>query len=414
MLDQDIALFHDMAPLLSSQEFGAALPHPDPLWHARSAQAWAMHCERRRRSSGIYHSCDHWPVSLRELFSQFLNEGLTSPSPELSALQLRLLLHPIQTIVFQYRQLRSCFSLSVFSSSQRKVSSGTMDSNNRQFDEVRTLLQRWYRLADQFLRTRPICPMMQSALVMFHLISLNAVTNFPEIERLARREPSSPTSLESSGDWNRQWLQNKHAQCIADVEEAIFHAGQVLRLARTMQPSMRPPWWAGAVYRAALVLWCDTLAQSPHAEYASVLDPSIAMASGEIFDADMHMDLDNDGVFGGDYTIGSSEAIAGVSDHTCEAGQHDLGVCVGHGTHHAGFVAVDKLSPDHPLIIAYLTQREGMPVLTRLNGSHLPLQSPYAVLWYCIDVLGENGHGGAFVDGIASKLTRLAKVGLGN
>ncbi|KAK3059691.1 hypothetical protein LTS18_010255, partial [Coniosporium uncinatum] len=41
MVDQDMSLFHDTAPLFSVTEFGAPMPDSDRLWQAKNATEWS-------------------------------------------------------------------------------------------------------------------------------------------------------------------------------------------------------------------------------------------------------------------------------------------------------------------------------------------------------------------------------------
>ncbi|TKA73595.1 hypothetical protein B0A49_04952 [Cryomyces minteri] len=182
--------------------------------------------------------------------------------------------------------------------------------------------------------------MMQANLVMFHLISLNAVTNFPEIERLARRE---------GFDGTYQQLVWIHKRCISDVEEAVFHCGQIFRLIRSMPRSIRPPWWSGAIYRVALILWTDSLTHNESITPSNGLFP-----------------------------------VPGPS------------------------FAVDALHAEHPLIVRYLSKREGIPCLTKRDGSQITMDHAFRVLSHCIDVIDE-GVATRFSDGIRNKLERLAR-----
>jgi hypothetical protein len=192
------------------------------------------------------------------------------------------------------------------------------------------------------MKVNPVCPMMQANLVMFHLISMNAVTNFPEIERLARRE---------GVDGSYQQMLWMHKKCLSDVQEAIVHAGQVLRLVREMPRGIRPPWWPGAVYRAALVLWTDSLAHnepmSPNQQQRQFQPP------------------------------------------------------------HAAF-AVDRLPSDHPTILRYMSRKEGIPTMTKRDGTPVLLDNGFSVLSHCIDVIDE-GVATRFSDGIRSKIEKLAR-----
>jgi len=335
MIDQDLSLFHDTAPLFSVTEFGAPVPDADRLWQAKTASEWS----EIRFSSG-YPSVGSGaqPLSLRDLFRHFLDNEIIAQDIYLTPMRLRLLLHPLQTLICQYCQLLSCFSDSM--ASRQGARPVTVASTRVRLEEVQALLQRWYDLAQRY-KSNPMCPMMQANLVMFHLISLNAVTNFPDIERLARREDFDGTYQQLL------WI---HKKCILDVEEAIFHAGQILRLVRTMRRGVRPPWWPGAIYRVALILWTDSLT---HNKELSPNQQNANPASNVTF-------------------------------------------------------AVDGLPAEHPLIVRYLTKREGIPTLTKRDGSSFTLDHGSTVLSHCIDVIDE-GVATRFSDGIRGKLEKLAR-----
>lgn len=340
MVDQDLSLFHDTAPLFSVTEFAAPMPDADRLWQAKSAAEWSSIFEQVHEFSGGYSSVGSGarPLSLRDLFRHFLDDEMIPLGIEMTPLQLRLLLHPLQSLVCQYGQLLSCFSDSMSSRSMNRAVSAA--STRDRLVEVQALLQRWYDLAERYCKANPMCAMMQANLVMFHLISLNAVTNFPEIERLARRE---------GFDGTYQQLVWIHKRCISDVEEAVFHCGQVFRLIRSMPRGIRPPWWAGAIYRVAIILWTDSLT---HHETATP----------------------NNGMF----------PVPGPS------------------------FAIDVLPADHPLIVRYLTKREGVPCVTKRDGSQLPIDHAFTILQHCIEVIDE-GAATRFSDGIRGKLERLAR-----
>lgn len=340
MVDQDLSLFHDTAPLFSVTEFGAPMPDADRLWQAKSSSEWSDLFNQVHEFSGGYSSVGSGarPFSLRDLFRHFLDDEIMYHDIRLTPLHLRLLLHPLQSLVCQYCQLLSCFSDTMASRGRSRAV--TAASTRVRLEEVQALLQRWYDLADRYNKTNPMCAMMQANLVIFHLISLNAVTNFPEIERLARRE---------GFDGTYQQLLWIHKRCIADVEEAIFHCGQIMRLVRSMPRGIRPPWWPGAIYRVGLILWTDSLTHNDSVSPSSGLFPP----SGVTF-------------------------------------------------------AVDALPAEHPLIIRYLTKREGIPTLTKRDGSQIPLDHAFTVLSHCIDVVDE-GCATRFSDGIRGKLERLAR-----
>ncbi|KAF9700851.1 hypothetical protein EKO04_000708 [Ascochyta lentis] len=338
MVDQDLSLFHDSAPLFTVTECGAPMPDSDSLWQAPNASEWSQIFNQVHEFSNGYSSVGSGarPVSLKELFRQFLDDEIVVQDVQeihLTPMHLRLLLHPLQTLVNQYCQLLSCFSDSVASRSRNRAL--TAASTRVRLEEVQALLGRWFDLAQRYLKTNPMCPLMQAGLVMFHLISMNAVTNFPEIEKLARREGVDGTYQQML------WL---HKKCISDVQEAVTHAGQVLRLVREMPRGIRPPWWSGAIYRASLVLWTDALT---HNESVSPRQQGAAFP-------------------------------------------------------------IDRLTADHQTVLRYLSRREGIPTLTTLEGTPIPLDNGFSVLSHCIDVIDE-GVATRFSDGIRSKLEKLAR-----
>ena len=342
MVDQDLSLFRDTAPLFSVTEFSAPMPDTGRLWNASSAHEWSNMFEQvHQLSSGVSSlGCGARPPSLRDIFRHFLDDEIVSNGIELTAIHLRLLLHPLQTLVCQLSQLLSVFSETLGTRQRTKTVSAA--STRCRLEEVQSLLKRWFDLCTRYLRTNPLCPMIQGALVMYHLISLNAVTTFPEIERLARKE---------GVDGTYQQLMWMHKRCISDVEEAVFHSGQVLRLVRAMPANIRPSWWAGAIYRAALVLWTDSLTHTESISPATGLFP-----------------------------------VPGPS------------------------FAADALPPDHILVVRYLQKREGVPMLTRQDGSQLSLDNPFNILAHSIEVLDE-GVANRFSDGIRNKLDRLSRGG---
>lgn len=341
MVDQDLSLFHDTAPLFSVTEFGSPMPDADSLWHATNASDWSDMFSQVHEFSNSHSSIGSGarPLSLRGLFRHFLDDEIIALDIQLTPLHLRLLLHPLQTLVCQYCQLLSCFSdTTAFRQRSRAV---TAASTRVRLEEVQSLLQRWFELADRYMSSNAMCPLMQANLVMFHLISMNAVTNFPEIERLARREGID-------GSYQQVlWL---HKKCISDVHEAIFHSGQIMRLVREMPSSVRPPWWPGAIYRASLVLWTEALT---HTESAN----------------------------------------------SAQQGQR---------TAQTVTVPVDRLQANDPTMVRYVTRREGIPTLTKKDGTSIDIDNGFKVISHSLDVIDE-GISTRFSDGIRAKLEKVAR-----
>ncbi|KFY76372.1 hypothetical protein V498_09604 [Pseudogymnoascus sp. VKM F-4517 (FW-2822)] len=341
LLDQEISLFHDMPTILSISELQALLPHPNPsLFSASSAHAW----------SALFSSSSpsHIPTSLHGLFQDFLHDNFFHYSASLTPLTLRLLLHPIQSLLYQARQLLTCFSdvLSTPPSSTRTL---TKASTLTYLEEVKSLLQKWYNLhlslpisvsgsADDSTKT--------INLTLFHLISLNAHTSFPSLERFARRSPATLATANSHWDLSLQ-----HKKCIFDSSSALFHAGQILRLvALSDLRDHRLPWASLAVYRASLVLWFDVLAMS---------DPNFPPPTPQ-----------------------------------------------------GPIVVINESAADDAALMGWLWKGVGVPVLRCRDDSMCRLQAPEVVLEACIGFVGGedgggSGTGGRLADGIVRKLRML-------
>jgi len=326
IVDQEISLFSDTTPQLSVVDLHVPLPDSDDLWHAPSSSEWLVLFEKTHGST--YRS----PASVRDLFTTFVDGDLAGK--ELSPTQLRLLLHPLQAQVCQLRQFIACLpDGGPHSRGSRAVSKA---ATKLRLEEMSTLLQQWYAISKQsFSGNKGTCWTTCANLIMYHLISLNTITSFKCIEQFARGEVNLGHMRHST------WLQNK---CIDQPEEALFHCGQILRLIRSMPKPVRPPWWAGAIYRVAIVGWATSMSKGGN--------PFQTNAQG----------VDRSGQF-----------------------------------------AIDNLTPEHDLISRFVKHQEGEPMLTNADGTLCPVHVPSNVLSTCADVL-EDDCSMRIADGIKRKL----------
>lgn len=244
IVDQELSLFSDTAPLLNVVDLQAPMPSSEKLWAARSADEWASRCKEAasdRLLAGL---------SLRDLFTSFVEGELSSTDIELSPLQLRLLLHPLQTLVCQLRQFLSCLPDTGRQSLGTSISKVAIKAR---LEEISALLRQWYAFTERHIdgdgRT---CWTTTANLIMYHLISLNTRTSLGFIEQFARGEVKCACARHAS-----QWL---YTHCIEDSEQVNFHCGQILRLVKSIPEGLRPPWWSGAVYRATLTAWATSMA----------------------------------------------------------------------------------------------------------------------------------------------------------
>lgn len=367
MVDLELSLFHDTAPVLSISELQCPLPGPRLLWLAPNSEQWLSGIQSIYGCTANVNphllTTPSLTPSLYDLFQDFLHDNLTRRQSSLEPQQMRLLLHPLQSLLCHLRQMLSCFS-DILGNRRATGRTVTKASTHQRLEEVQNLLQKWYELAMAMHKSNPACPITQCNLVLYHLISLNAVTSFPEIERLARRE-----GFEAGGPtyWE---LSLRHKRCIYQREEAIFHCGQVLRLLRSLTSDKQPSWWGAALYRVTLVLWTDGIGR---------LDPSFKTAAS------------------------SSSASSSVT--LKEGGGSPA--AVGSSPSPAGRVCVDQVTPEDPAVIAYLWGGDGTAVVTSADGTIISLDDPSDVLDLGIKTI-ENGVSTRVGDGIRRKLITLA------
>lgn len=238
-LDQEISLFYDIAPLASISDLKARLPSANELWQARSATEWWNRYERQQISMSPS------TRSLCELFRTFV-EGDWSYNDKLDPTELRLLLHPLQGTISHLRQFIRCFNDDKAPGRASRMKTNAVAVARQ--EEIKAWLHNWYKLASNSKESSPI---MCANLVNFHLISLNALVDFAELERATRRGPHDDVTLLSS------CIKLVHRDA---MEEILMHCGQVLRNIRAIPTAFRPYWWPGAHYRVALITWAASIA----------------------------------------------------------------------------------------------------------------------------------------------------------
>ncbi|KAH7026271.1 uncharacterized protein B0I36DRAFT_247834 [Microdochium trichocladiopsis] len=361
MIDQELSLFHDIAPMLSVSDLLAPLPGPELLWMSANADQWfaamqSMYGCTANVNPQLLTSQSLSP-SLFDLFQDFLHDSMKSRPTRTTPQQLRLLLHPLQSLLCHLRQMLSCFS-DVLGTRHISTRTVTKASTQLRLEEVQALLQRWYELSIEHQNADQNCCVTKTNLVLYHLISLNAVTNFPEVERLARRDCFDGSYWE---------LSLRHKRCIFQREEAIFHCGQVLRLLRALPSEKRPSWWSVALYRATLILWADSISR---------LDPSFQVQQKG--------------------TAAQEHAARGEDSRES------------HPDYNPVAVAVDQVTPEDPLVAAYLWNGSGFPVLTNPDGGVLSIENPGNILGYAIRTV-QTSPASRLGDGIRRKLLTLGR-----
>lgn len=242
IIDQELSLFSDTAPLLEVASLQVPMPSSDVLWRAISAKEWSA----TYKATNADHRLDG--VCLRDLFNSFVEGDLSETETDLSPLHLRLLLHPLQTLISQLRQFLNCLP----DSGRRPMgTSMSRTATKARLEEISALLDQWYRFAERHTASEGNARWTMNAnLIMYHLISLNTRSSMGFIEQFARGEVQMGSVRQAS-----QWLQG---HCIDDTPQVLFHCGQIFRLVRSLPLHVRPPWWSGAVYRAGVIAWATS------------------------------------------------------------------------------------------------------------------------------------------------------------
>lgn len=358
MLDHELSLFHDTAPLLAITELQSPLPAAENLWATVDTASWTAAMQAMSQLAPHPNpemTGNHLQApSLFELFQNFLQINLTGGHAALPPQQLRLLLHPIQAMVCQLRLLQSCLP-DTLGNSHAGLATVSKDSMEQRTHEIHNLLHRWYSLAKASSAKGQQCPLACCNLALYHLMYLNTVTNFLEIERLARRE-----GLNEKSAFPPLELSLRHRRCILQREEAILHCGQVLGLLRQMPRNRRPSWWTAAMYRAVLTLWANSISR---------MDCSL-----------------------------ESEQLAEMGNNAISRGQL--------GSYQPVLIPIDGTREDDPALTACIRQRNGIPVLSYLDGRAIGLDNPVEILEYGIKTVDE-ADSSRIGDGIRRKLATL-------
>ncbi|KAB5554562.1 hypothetical protein GE09DRAFT_964709 [Coniochaeta sp. 2T2.1] len=353
MVDHELSLFHDTTPLLAIDDLHCPLPAPEAVWTTPDAASWVIAMRSMYALSppnSPLHGTPTESPSLCELFRMFLRNGLAG-NASLTPQHLRLLLHPINAALYHARQMHACLperNADMLMGMPPQIDQGCTENN---FREIQGLLGQWHDLTmAQSNNTTLPCPLTRCNLVLYHLMFLNTVTDFPQVERLARQESVGESTTHRE-------LYSRHKRCIFSREQAKLHCGQVLGRLRQMPRNRRPSWWTVAMYRAILILWADSM---------------------------FHLN--------GNVT---SEPAGSAQPHLSP-----------HNPYNHIVIPIDQAARDDPALLACLWEGRGIPVLTRGNGTPVELDKPSDILGHGINTVDE-GDSSRIGDGIRRKLTEL-------
>jgi hypothetical protein len=295
-------------------------------------------------------------TSLTRLFEALMT-GQLSPLQDIPATHLQLLLHPLQSLSMRLHQC-----LDTFSNLQGPGGrpSTTINLASKAFvDEHMILLARWRHLASIVAaRCENKSTILASSLALHHLIVLNSLASFPEVERLTRLWTGSRTVTPTHS--YQSWMRTASPEGLALL---MFNCGQLLHVLRSIPPTKRPIWWPAALYRATLVLRQAVIS----------LNSMSAVA-----------------MFG--FSASAQVTPSGSSN----------------------FVFLDQnVGPDtedrDPGLQQFLGRLHGRPVLTSSDGNAVMLLSEISVLDHCVAMLEQHllFDESAFARGVYEKLCEL-------
>ena len=353
--DQEWSLVYDTPSNFSVDMMTQSLPNSESLWRATSEGDWAA------LAPDIFGT--QAPTCLCDLYTSFMNHELRPGRSTLPLQYLRLLLVPLHGMVIHLRQWLQSFPNCPVR--WRKNNQGLSNpAIHAQLDQVQALLPEWYDLAIHSTNTSPA---FVSMLVMYHLIALNAMASFPNIEDALLRGPLDRSQLPNPRGSDPCPLGTCQSTIAEDsAEEALFHCGQVLRLVRLMPPSDQPLWWSAVVYRIALITIFLSIKRHPHHWLPAVM-------LGQMF----HDTTSSSGTS----TDGSGVSLMSNPLFTdrVDAQPHHRPVILNH------------VAPNDNELLQFTKYREGEPCLAVCDGQLIELRHPRDVMSFFIDLV-DGGH----------------------
>ena len=386
MLDQELSLFHDTSPSFTIADFVSPMPDSNYLWYAKTATDWALVYQQIHEPAEPFTQIQsiRRPFTLRNIFRQLLDVDSNIENLNLTALQLRLLLYPLQTIVFQ-SQLFASYLIGVSSSSsllQSMQGSYEATSTSNQLTEIQAWLGRWHTLVKKYLTTNAVCPVIQASLVLFQMISLNTMVDFPAIEADVRGD----TRTEAGEEQSLSAFCHFHSQHLGgsstfSVRQVVYHCEKILSLVRAMHRNVRPSWWPGAVYRACLILWTI---QSAYDKDEGKMGVDLMMAFGAANKVAIGAATGSNGV--ADFSLGSLSSLSSLSSSSSSAG--------------------DVFAHSHHSFCSEQQDNDGTGDPSFPVGVLPGMQNANEVICRCVEII-EEGAPTRLAEGIVAKLKRL-------
>jgi hypothetical protein len=253
MVEQEITLFNGVPSTLSFSDMRSPMPNSEDLFLAQTAEAWRELVATKYGESNdeiFQHDVElKHPLSLSTFHNMFIQDNSFQFRQDVTAIHLRLLLCTIQTLVFQYSQtVRFVPDEEIGSQNLPNLPTGNGNSVARE-EELTYLLARWYLPRRRVVLSDTVSQNLHTAsTLIFHLVAMELYICYEDVQLLVGKEGLGESRLLLPSF--QRWASSPRAA------RALSHAGQVLRIMKSLGSEVaRPCWWPLAVSRAALVLW---------------------------------------------------------------------------------------------------------------------------------------------------------------
>ncbi|KAL9623820.1 MAG: hypothetical protein Q9160_001811 [Pyrenula sp. 1 TL-2023] len=229
--DAQSSITLNVNPLISYAELTLPLPCSLDLWQAPDAATW----KRLILSKEVPPMCDPKFAERQPNLPEVLKDmSLLSAFAGVLDIQLSrlIVLHALWALIWEHRQLNTLacgqsgpWSTLVLSSRHREISVAIQN----------------FRINS----TNP--PLAPEVHLMLECINMHLYMSLDELQLYAGKE--DPRDAQQAYHSARNWIASPSSR------QAIWHAGQVVRAARSMRPHTLRDFYAVAVYHASLAFW---------------------------------------------------------------------------------------------------------------------------------------------------------------
>ncbi|KAH7121389.1 hypothetical protein EDB81DRAFT_229048 [Dactylonectria macrodidyma] len=251
LFDSQLAIAHTKNPLLSPAQMQFPLPAAPELWHAPTAQAWRDAYVRLNESSS------HKSVLVVDIFRDSGLLGELSPLND-RALCTLAACHRVGHEVWHYRQQMR------------------LRTRNRGADRLSVLGSLRWDLYEDLAMLQSLRELNDectpSITMTIELLSMLLHVDLEDVQVYCGK--SSPDEARKAIPRMAAWVSDPESRI------AVWHAGQVFRVARAFDKAKLRDFYAMALYQAALTLWAYGMAYGSFIMTGEKVTASLSQVSG--------------------------------------------------------------------------------------------------------------------------------------